>query len=97
LFLLLRYDDIPVDATGENCPTSINAFAEIDLGACVRENIRLAGWEKINNDLIIRIIVMIDMMLVIVRIGFIIIWVIYFLNCLSNENNREKKGRLRKW
>ncbi len=41
-----QYDDIPVDATGENCPTAINAFTEIDLGMCVRENIKLAGYTR---------------------------------------------------
>lgn len=41
-----QYDDIPVDATGQDVPASIEGFNEIDLGAHVRENIKLAGYAR---------------------------------------------------
>jgi ATP-dependent RNA helicase DDX3X len=40
------YEDIPVDATGENIPPSVATFAEIDLGNALNENIRRCRYVK---------------------------------------------------
>lgn len=40
------YEDIPVDATGENIPLPVATFAEIDLGNALNENIRRCRYVK---------------------------------------------------
>lgn len=40
------YDDIPVETSGENVPPPVNAFAEIDLGEAVNQNIRRCKYVK---------------------------------------------------
>ncbi|KAK8379139.1 hypothetical protein O3P69_019169 [Scylla paramamosain] len=41
-----KYDDIPVEATGDDVPTSINTFADIKLTEIIRMNITLARYER---------------------------------------------------
>ncbi|XP_067134688.1 ATP-dependent RNA helicase DDX3Y-like isoform X2 [Centruroides vittatus] len=41
-----KYEDIPVEATGEECPSHINAFHELPLTEIIRFNIELARYER---------------------------------------------------
>lgn len=41
-----KYEDIPVEATGESVPSHINTFAEADLGEIISNNIVLSKYEK---------------------------------------------------
>nr|AEQ19570.1 PL10-like protein [Macrobrachium nipponense] len=41
-----KYDDIPVEATGEDIPPSINSFADIKLTEIIRQNISMARYER---------------------------------------------------
>eukprot|EP00794_Sanderia_malayensis_P010845 gene10845-11998_t len=41
-----KYEDIPVEATGNDCPTNIESFEECDLGEILGENIKLCGYSK---------------------------------------------------
>jgi len=41
-----KYDDIPVSATGENVPPSINEYSDLPLGKIVEDNITLCGYKK---------------------------------------------------
>lgn len=41
-----RYEDIPVEATGEGCPKNITNFEECDFEKIVRENIKLAKYQR---------------------------------------------------
>ena len=38
-----RYEDIPVEATGEGCPKNIANFEECDFEKIVRENIKVTS------------------------------------------------------
>ncbi|TYI58683.1 hypothetical protein E1A91_D11G378300v1 [Gossypium mustelinum] len=40
------YEDIPVEASGENVPPPVNTFAEIDLGEILNQNIRRCKYVK---------------------------------------------------
>ncbi|KAE9607949.1 hypothetical protein Lal_00003597 [Lupinus albus] len=40
------YEDIPVETTGENVPSPVNTFAEIDLGEALNENIRRCKYVR---------------------------------------------------
>lgn len=40
------YEDIPVETSGDNVPPPVNAFAEIDLGAALNENIKRCKYVK---------------------------------------------------
>ncbi|CAN1277871.1 DEAD-box ATP-dependent RNA helicase 37 [Linum perenne] len=40
------YEDIPVDASGDNVPPPVNTFAEIDLGEAVNQNIRRCKYVR---------------------------------------------------
>ncbi|KAE8681848.1 DEAD-box ATP-dependent RNA helicase 37 [Hibiscus syriacus] len=40
------YDDIPVEISGENVPSPVNTFAEIDLGETMNQNIRRCKYVK---------------------------------------------------
>ncbi|XP_002973432.2 DEAD-box ATP-dependent RNA helicase 37 [Selaginella moellendorffii] len=40
------YDDIPVEASGENIPPAITSFADVDLGPVLNENIRRCKFVK---------------------------------------------------
>lgn len=41
-----KYEDIPVEATGENCPVNISSFDEVDFSEIVRTNIALARYTR---------------------------------------------------
>jgi len=41
-----KYDEIPVETSGENCPLPIKSWAEIDLGTTLQNNIKLAKYER---------------------------------------------------
>eukprot|EP00842_Homolaphlyctis_polyrhiza_P002217 jgi/Hompol1/2997/HPOL_006287-RA len=41
-----RYDDIPVEVSGNNAPAAISSFAESDLDDLVKSNIKLAGYSN---------------------------------------------------
>ncbi|KAL3848125.1 hypothetical protein ACJMK2_019003 [Sinanodonta woodiana] len=41
-----KYEDIPVEATGDNCPEHINDFTECNLGEIIRNNIELSRYDK---------------------------------------------------
>ncbi|XP_028447179.1 DEAD-box helicase 3 X-linked a isoform X2 [Perca flavescens] len=40
-----KYDDIPVDATGNNCPPHIESFHDVDMGEIVMANIGLSRYD----------------------------------------------------
>jgi len=39
-----KYEDIPVEATGDDCPKHIETFEELDLGEIIQNNIKLARY-----------------------------------------------------
>jgi len=39
-----KYEDIPVEATGEECPKHIDTFEELDLGEIIQSNIQLCRY-----------------------------------------------------
>jgi superfamily II DNA/RNA helicase len=39
-----KYEDIPVEATGEDCPKHIDTFEELDLGEIIQNNVQLARY-----------------------------------------------------
>ncbi|XP_061917678.1 DEAD-box helicase 3 X-linked a isoform X2 [Entelurus aequoreus] len=39
-----KYDDIPVEATGSNCPPHIDSFSDVDMGEIVMGNILLSRY-----------------------------------------------------
>ncbi|XP_074657738.1 ATP-dependent RNA helicase DDX3X-like isoform X2 [Tubulanus polymorphus] len=41
-----KYDDIPVEATGESCPEHINHFHEVKMGEIIMNNIELIAYRK---------------------------------------------------
>ncbi|XP_060588964.1 ATP-dependent RNA helicase DDX3Y-like isoform X3 [Ruditapes philippinarum] len=41
-----KYNDIPVDATGEDCPQHIDEFDDIGFGEIIRNNIKLTRYQK---------------------------------------------------
>nr|CAJ15140.1 PL10a protein [Platynereis dumerilii] len=41
-----KYEDIPVEATGEDCPANVESFAELELGEIVDSNIVLSKYTK---------------------------------------------------
>ncbi|XP_061841186.1 ATP-dependent RNA helicase DDX3X-like isoform X1 [Nerophis lumbriciformis] len=41
-----KYDDIPVEATGQNCPHHIESFQDIDMGEIVMGNIGLSRYTR---------------------------------------------------
>ncbi|KAK7077178.1 ATP-dependent RNA helicase ddx3x [Halocaridina rubra] len=41
-----KYDDIPVEATGDDIPPCINTFADIKLTEIIRQNITMARYER---------------------------------------------------
>ncbi|XP_068602314.1 ATP-dependent RNA helicase DDX3X-like isoform X2 [Brachionichthys hirsutus] len=41
-----KYDDIPVEATGANCPPHIDSFHDIDMGEIVMGNITLSRYTR---------------------------------------------------
>lgn len=41
-----KYDDIPVSATGQNVPPSINEYSDLPLGKIVEDNIALCGYKQ---------------------------------------------------
>lgn len=41
-----KYDDIPVKATGDDCPKNIENFDDIEFGEIVRNNIKLCRYAK---------------------------------------------------
>ncbi|XP_031554871.1 ATP-dependent RNA helicase DDX3X-like [Actinia tenebrosa] len=41
-----KYDDIPVEATGKDCPTNIESFNDVELGEILMSNIKLANYSK---------------------------------------------------
>ncbi|XP_063733998.1 ATP-dependent RNA helicase DDX3X-like isoform X2 [Eleginops maclovinus] len=41
-----KYDDIPVEATGQNCPHHIESFQDVDMGEIVMGNIALCRYTR---------------------------------------------------
>uniref|UniRef100_A0AC34QU62 ATP-dependent RNA helicase n=1 Tax=Panagrolaimus sp. JU765 TaxID=591449 RepID=A0AC34QU62_9BILA len=41
-----KYEEIPIEATGENCPAPINSFADIELHEWIQENIIKCGYDR---------------------------------------------------
>uniref|UniRef100_A0A8C9TMQ2 RNA helicase n=1 Tax=Scleropages formosus TaxID=113540 RepID=A0A8C9TMQ2_SCLFO len=41
-----KYDDIPVEATGTNCPPHIESFHDVDMGEIIMGNITLSRYTK---------------------------------------------------
>ncbi|XP_053161591.1 ATP-dependent RNA helicase DDX3X isoform X3 [Hemicordylus capensis] len=41
-----KYDDIPVEATGNNCPPHIESFSDVDMGEIVMGNIELTRYTR---------------------------------------------------
>ncbi|XP_064167926.1 ATP-dependent RNA helicase DDX3Y-like isoform X6 [Anguilla rostrata] len=41
-----KYDDIPVDATGNNCPPHIESFHDVDMGEIIMGNINLTRYTR---------------------------------------------------
>ncbi|CAL8267341.1 unnamed protein product [Lota lota] len=41
-----KYDDIPVDATGNNCPPHIDSFHDVDMGEIIMCNINLSRYTR---------------------------------------------------
>ncbi|CAL8319995.1 unnamed protein product [Merluccius merluccius] len=41
-----KYDDIPVDATGNNCPPHIESFHDVDMGEIIMCNINLSRYTR---------------------------------------------------
>ncbi|CAG5136037.1 unnamed protein product [Candidula unifasciata] len=41
-----KYEDIPVEASGDNCPKNIESFEDCSLGEIVRNNIALSRYSK---------------------------------------------------
>ncbi|ESO11363.1 hypothetical protein HELRODRAFT_194828 [Helobdella robusta] len=41
-----KYEDIPVEATGADCPPHIDRFDDIDLGEIIKNNIKLSQYER---------------------------------------------------
>ncbi|XP_065887301.1 putative ATP-dependent RNA helicase Pl10 [Dysidea avara] len=41
-----KYEDIPVEATGSSCPTSIEKFSDIDLREVLQDNIKFTNYIK---------------------------------------------------
>lgn len=41
-----KYDDIPVEATGQNCPHHIESFQDVDMGEIVMGNISLSRYTR---------------------------------------------------
>ncbi|KAJ8350400.1 hypothetical protein SKAU_G00255300 [Synaphobranchus kaupii] len=41
-----KYDDIPVDATGNNCPPHIDSFHDVDMGEIIMGNIDLSRYTR---------------------------------------------------
>jgi ATP-dependent RNA helicase DDX3X len=41
-----KYEEIPVEATGENCPAPISSFDDLELHEWIRENIKKSGYDR---------------------------------------------------
>uniref|UniRef100_A0A7E4W8J7 Propionyl-CoA carboxylase alpha chain, mitochondrial n=1 Tax=Panagrellus redivivus TaxID=6233 RepID=A0A7E4W8J7_PANRE len=41
-----KYEEIPVEATGENCPQPISSFNELELHEWIQENIKKSGYDR---------------------------------------------------
>ncbi|XP_061735701.1 DEAD-box helicase 3 X-linked a isoform X2 [Nerophis ophidion] len=41
-----KYDDIPVEATGSNCPPHIDSFSDVDMGEIIMGNIALTRYTR---------------------------------------------------
>lgn len=41
-----KYDDIPVEATGSNCPSHIESFHDVDMGEIIMGNITLSRYTR---------------------------------------------------
>lgn len=41
-----KYEEIPVEATGESCPPPISSFAELELHEWIQENIKKSGYDR---------------------------------------------------
>nr|XP_056714038.1 ATP-dependent RNA helicase DDX3X isoform X4 [Euleptes europaea] len=41
-----KYDDIPVEATGSNCPPHIESFSDVDMGEIIMGNIELTSYTR---------------------------------------------------
>jgi len=41
-----KYDDIPVEASGQDCPAPLAMFSDANLGSIINRNIELSGYDK---------------------------------------------------
>lgn len=41
-----KYEEIPVEATGKDCPTPISHFADLKLHPWIEENIKKSGYDR---------------------------------------------------
>ncbi|XP_072301001.1 DEAD-box helicase 3 X-linked a isoform X2 [Eucyclogobius newberryi] len=41
-----KYDDIPVEATGNNCPPHIDSFGDVDMGEIIMGNVNLSRYDR---------------------------------------------------
>ena len=46
MFNFPRYEDIPVEMTGSDCPHAIEGFEDVKLTAIVKSNIELAHYTQ---------------------------------------------------
>ncbi|MPC99148.1 ATP-dependent RNA helicase DDX3Y [Portunus trituberculatus] len=69
----VQYDDIPVEATGDDVPTSINTFADIKLTEIIRMNITLARYER-PTPVQVCVCVCIYLVVVLQGLGFTLVW-----------------------
>ena len=45
-----RYEDIPVEMTGTDCPQAINGFDDVNLTQIIKTNIELAHYTQVSCD-----------------------------------------------
>ncbi len=43
-----RYEDIPVEATGEACPANVESFADCNFHEIMKENIAVSGQGRVS-------------------------------------------------
>lgn len=43
---MLKYDEIPVETSGHDCPPSLNSWTDIDLGPVLSNNVKLAKYDR---------------------------------------------------
>ena len=48
--VVFRYEDIPVEMTGTDCPQAINGFDDVNLTQIIKTNIELAHYTQVSCD-----------------------------------------------